>query len=388
MAKHRFSGRTADTFVIAEEFSDDTLIFTARSKIDVVGGIGIDVYAHNTTIIVGGIIEVDPGYAAIISDQLDTSIALRKEAVTGLILCDEENASIINKGTIDSGNVWYDAVYIDGDFSELRNYGTITGRVYGASNYNARIFNEETGVIRGIVSVGADNAASYLENRGKIVGTYTGSNSNDTIFNSGIIKGDVQLDDGKDVFDGRGGTVTGLVYGGPDDDVYIFSRAKDTAEEYDGQGEDIVKSTASYTLDPTYYVERLELIGHKNANATGTGRYEELWGNSGDNVLNGRGGSDYLDGKGGDDLLKSGVDVAENSFFFRTGYDHDTIQHFDVGLDNVYLGGWNAIDDFADLLSHARNKGDDVVITAGKDSLTIMDMHKNDLQTGDFSFLA
>jgi Ca2+-binding RTX toxin-like protein len=92
--------------------------------------------------------------------------------------------------------------------------------------------------------------------------------------------------------------------GGAGDDIYEIDSANDIVHEAVGEGTDIVRSTATYTL--TSNVERLELMGSANINGTGSNVRDILVGNAGVNVLNGLDGDDTLYGGAGNDTLNGG----------------------------------------------------------------------------------
>ena len=123
----------------------------------------------------------------------------------------------------------------------------------------------------------------------------------------------------------------------------------------------------------------------------GTRGNDKLRGTAFDDVLRGRSGDDTLWGYGGDDVLRSKVGndkfwggVGADTFVYTTRSGRDTIMDFETGIDKIDLSEWKAIEDYADMKSHARNHGDDLWITAGKDTLIIKDFSKGELVSGDF----
>ena len=201
-------------------------------------------------------------------------------------------------------------------------------------------------------------------NDGRIIGVISGGNGNDTI---NLI----------------GGTVKGQILGGAGNDTLVTDKASHKLVENAGEGDDTVKSSVTYKLSAE--VERLTLTGSGDIDGTGTATANILRGNSGDNVLKGLAGADELYGGKGNDRLFGGDDV--DMFHFSTGDGKDTIADFVTLVDDVDLSGWKAIQDFMQLFNHAKNDGDgNVVIKAGGDSLTILNMQKGDLDANDFLF--
>lgn len=94
---------------------------------------------------------------------------------------------------------------------------------------------------------------------------------------------------------------------------------------------------------------------------------------------------DVLDGGFGDDTMFGGAGA--DTFGFATGYGRDTVLDFDRSEgDSFFVVNWTGIDDIGDVRAHAKNHGDDVWITVGKDVLIIAGQHKADLIAGDFDF--
>lgn len=97
---------------------------------------------------------------------------------------------------------------------------------------------------------------------------------------------------GDDLLDGGIGkdSMTGLT----GDDTYLVNNAKDKIIEAKNAGTDTVEASVSFTLPNN--VEILRLSGDADLNGTGNKDANELYGNDGNNVLNGGGGVDYFAG--------------------------------------------------------------------------------------------
>lgn len=151
----------------------------------------------------------------------------------------------------------------------------------------------------------------------------------------------------------------------------------------EGGNDDTDPTANTITFDVTEVIDR-RIGGFRDDTLDGTDGDDILRGKEGDDILRGKAGDDSLRSIGGNDRFAGGTGA--DTFIFSTGSDRDTITDFETGIDRINLSRWKAIDDFADVKSHARNHGDDVWITAGHDTLVIIDTKKADLQAGDFVF--
>jgi Ca2+-binding RTX toxin-like protein len=236
------------------------------------------------------------------------------------------NTTVTNRGTLEADA---NGVVAVGDQVVVRNIGTIAAGHFGVetSSDGAMIVNfgtitADTGIS---LSQGAHQTATF-QNEGTVTGTdlavlgYIGS---DRVINHGTLGGDVLLSSGRDFFDGRHGTVLGVVDG--------------------GSGNDTLK---------------------------GGGKFDILVGADGNDLLTGMGGSDVF-------VFKIGSEVDVITDFKTGGSVHD----------NIRLQGFSGVDSFEDLQDFMAQKGDDVVLNFGAgDKLVLRDVDIDHLSASDFIF--
>ena len=107
---------------------------------------------------------------------------------------------------------------------------------------------------------------------------------------------------GNDTLDGLGGADE--LFGGEGDDVLVVDNAADLIRELLGAGSDTVFASMSYVLAENAEVEILSTRAHAATDPidlTGNRFGQWLYGNFGDNLLNGLGGADVMTGFYGDD---------------------------------------------------------------------------------------
>lgn len=168
-----------------------------------------------------------------------------------------------------------------------------------------------------------------------------------TLENTGRIVGDIRMGGGDDVYDGRGGTVAGTIFGDADADRFVLALS---AEDIDGgAGVDVldfrfggavrmsldgsVAGTGAAAGDSYSGIEKVlgsqsggdVLVGDNGANT--------LFGNGGADALNGKGGVDRLQGGFGADTLTGGTgnDVFQ---FMQLGECGDRITDFANAVGN------------------------------------------------------
>ena len=205
-----------------------------------------------------------------------------------------------------------------------------------------------------------------------------GGNGNDAILG---LTGDDTLNggNGNDVVDGGGGDDS--LTGGNGDDLLYGSVGMDSLTG--GNGQD--------SLDGGAGDDELAGGNGKDSLAGGAGD-DELAGGNGEDSLAGGAGDDELDGGNGTDTVNGGIgdDVltggnGPDQFVFNTGFGDDVIADFkDNDLiqfdDDLFLSP-------EAVLMASEQVGEDTVITAGTNTVTLLGVQLSSLQANDFSIL-
>ena len=325
--------------------------------------------------------EAGGGVTLTVSGRIET-------ASNGVFLAADDQYAV-NHGII-HGNM---GMVVDGEGSTVENNGDVIGDMTsGIAFWSAgcELVNAKGAFIKGVYGINTENAAAgttRIENLGTIKGdnwAFSCGDGVDHIINRGKIVGSVQLGNGQNVFDTRGGTVIGDVSGGMNGDTYLIDDAAVSIFEGAGGGYDTLKSTVSYALDANNEIEVITAIGDKNAALSGNEIGNRLNGNKGDNALKGKGGEDWLDGGKGDDVLTGGTDM--DRFVFKKGGDNDIAIGFVPGEDILYVENFYLDKGYDDLLDHMTVVKGDLVIKFGKDSITLDGIGQADLAETDVIF--
>jgi Ca2+-binding RTX toxin-like protein len=351
-------------------------------------GISEDAKWHLNTIQIDGTVNATTnGKTAVLTNGSETTVNIGQTGVVNGyygVYAYGDYTHVTNDGQINGANI---AVALSfADHSKFVNNGIVHGEVFVDRSDKVNVVLSKDSVVTNTGStmdIATDEGQkSHVVNRGEITsgnwGVYM-RDGDDTLVNRGTISGGMTLGEGNDVFDNRGGKIDHWVSGYGGDDTFIID-SKIDIDETAGGGNDTIKSTISLNLTADVYqqdeIENLTLLGNKDHNATGNNLDNVIKGNSGDNTLAGLGGADTLFGGKGADM-----------FVFKTGDGTDTVQDFHNGVDHFNLKAWNGITDFADLKAHHLSvSGDDLIIHAGTDSLTIEHTSKSELDASDFVF--
>jgi Ca2+-binding RTX toxin-like protein len=203
---------------------------------------------------------------------------------------------------------------------------------------------------------GGFDVAVYSDKTGAVVVTLAGASSA-TVFVAGVAEDTISNIEGvrgglgDDTLTGDafanlldGGANADTLNGGGGNDTYVVDSTGDKVIETEGNGTDVVETSASFSIRGEY-VEDLTLtepfFTSPNINATGNALDNTIIGNSGDNFLDGGARDDKLQGDAGDDTLSGGKGA-------------DTMQG-GVGND-IYL-----VDNAGDEVIEADGEGTDLV---------------------------
>jgi Ca2+-binding RTX toxin-like protein len=230
-----------------------------------------------------------------------------------------------------------------------------------------------------------------------------GLDGDDMMFGGGgkdTLRGDAGDDElrggsGNDVLDGGegddlldGGTGNDKMSGGPGDDLYLIDGKSDKTIEIAEGGTDTVVASSSCKIGA--HIEILRLVGTADLAGTGGNTANTIIGNAGHNVLKGQGGDDRLEGLGGNDTLGGGKD--NDTFVFIGAFGHDVVTDFRGNGaspgDTIVLEA-SRFADFNAVLAAITDTGNDLVIAAGVDSLTLRKVKDVSLlDASDFAFVS
>jgi Ca2+-binding RTX toxin-like protein len=145
-----------------------------------------------------------------------------------------------------------------------------------------------------------------------------------------------------------------VLIGGAGNDVYEVDSTRDRVMEAAGEGDDRVRSSASYALGAN--IETLILTGTADLNGFGNGMANTIVGTAGANVLNGGAGNDVLIGGAGNDVYD--VDSFEDRVQEAVGEGYDRVRastNFILGpnIEEIDLTGAANIDGQGNSLDNA-----------------------------------
>jgi len=277
---------------------------------------------------------------------------IESQDLSGILMNDNDNndgpvsGRIINSGEINGGD--YGVFAIRSDDVRVTNTGTISAESFGVW------FNGAMGAVtlinRGTISneqvAGTSNYAVLFSQFSQML------DPSIRLVNRGELLGDVQTDDGNDVYDGRSGVISGLISLEGGDDLMQGGGGTETVNGGDGNdrlngygGDDVLFGEDGE--DVLFGGQGADVLrgGDDNDRLYGDNGADELYGGLGDDYLNGGLKDDRLFGDGGNDTLfgKEGRDRLEggdgdDSLF---GGDRDDRLFGQNGDDNLVGGAGN-----------------------------------------------
>lgn len=196
--------------------------------------------------------------------------------------------------TANTAGTYYQSLWDTGGIDTIINPGSGTALI----DLNAAPLNN-TANAGGYVSYVNGIRGGFTIANGVAIENATGGGGIDTIYGNSIANLLIG-NGGNDVLNGLGGADT--MRGGLGDDRYYVDNASDVTDETTGGGGtfDLVLAFVDFTA--ALGIERVQLSGSANLNAYGrAGQADNLYGNTGNNVLSGNTGNDYMRGGLGND---------------------------------------------------------------------------------------
>jgi Ca2+-binding RTX toxin-like protein len=212
--------------------------------------------------------------------------------------------------------------------------------------------------------------------------------------------------DGNDVL--IGGADADSMTGGIGNDVYYVDHVGDTVTENLNEGSDTVYTSATFSLaGAASGVEVLSLQGTADIDGTGNGLDNAIYGNSGQNTLNGGDGNDTILGRAGDDVLNggngndrlegdAGADMLNGGdgndvliggadadiFAFATNWGADIIQDFQDGVDVIDMRAVDGLNGFSELT--ITQTGTSTIVTFEGNTISLVNIVAASLTAQDF----
>lgn len=383
----------ADGTIVATTSTAYVITGAGSNNITINGSVFGQSHALNISGDANRVVVGTTGYVAITTG--DTNIAA--------IYLKGDNAVLINHGVVDGGSALTTSQGFNGS---ILNTGTVTGTsafIFDTldANSTGTVVNSgyAFGEDFGFRIFGSDSSVAYsITNTGTLGGNILAvraGSGQDEVINAGQIIGDIDMGQGNDVFDGRGGTVLGKVIGGLGDDMYIVDDETLQLFEFNDEGTDEVNSLVNWKLGEGF--EDLVLLGGGDLRGVGNDENNVIFGNEGDNLIRGRAGNDILDGGAGDDWIlgHAGGDT------LRGGDDDDMLiggggkdKIYGDGGDDVLKGGngldrlWggDGLDTFVfNRVGHSTNDTNADVIKDFASGSDLIDF--SDLIAGDLTYL-
>jgi Ca2+-binding RTX toxin-like protein len=277
-----------------------------------------------------------------------------------------QTVSILAGGRIETANdgsiVDADGVILDGVGSVLTNAGTIVAQGSGLSLFvrdagTTTVTNSGfiSGIVAGVWNKFGSGVLNFT-NTGTVESpnfAFKGGLGSDNVVNKGLLKGTVDLGEGADLYDGRGGTVQGNILGGNGDDRFILGNGAEVIDG--GYGNDTVDLSGltygvTVNLAAPAKNKGAAVVGDSLTNietVIGTKYRDYLTGDAMNNKLASGAAVDFLYGGAGDDTLVGGASrdrlwggEGADIFVFEAKPDAgDFINDFDALADHIVIEG-------------------------------------------------
>ncbi|WP_300534933.1 calcium-binding protein [uncultured Mameliella sp.] len=279
----------------------------------------VEIFSSNAYVVNNGVIQSTLDGIDLQHSTSGTTVRIvnNGDIIAGQETIDVDSANDFSLNLINNGRMistgGEDIIYLSGLMTSgtVWNTGLIQGRALNIdASGTARLTN--SGIIQTTLILMSNSTATRIVNTGEIHGA-NGPGSNvinagfnaDSVVNSGLIVGDVQMALGNDLFQSAAsGQVLGTVLGSGGNDTLVGG---DSADTLSGGNQDdlLVGRGGDDSLDGGLDNDFI-LGGTGNDELLGGGGNDTLNGNSGADQILGDTGSDVLVGQGGDDRLEGG----------------------------------------------------------------------------------
>ena len=203
---------------------------------------------------------------------------------------------IINSGQISGLS---DSAIEGNDLSGVRIINT--GELTSGGNFAAIHLEDSTDQVKlkndGIISANAELAVSISNDAGD-------STFGHILVNSGQILGGILLSAGDDVYNGRGGFVSGSIDAGAGDDIITGGQVADIIDG--GSGANEIRALGGDDFIVTGDDADLIIGGAGDDDITSGHGDDTIRGGDGEDVINGQGGVDFIQGGNGNDYIRMG----------------------------------------------------------------------------------
>jgi serralysin len=219
-------------------------------------------------------------------------------------------------------------------------------------------------------------------NFGTSVDGLSGGDGDDTLFGDAgfdLLRGDA----GNDML--YGGEQADNLYGGTGEDYLSGGNGFDRL--FGGEANDTLNGDGG--TDALFGNQGDDVLygGSENDRLWGDSGNDSLYGGEGSDSLNGGAGFDVLEGGAGNDTLAGAFNA--DTFIFRDGHGVDVIRDFDANsaLEKIDFSGLSTLNSLNDVLAHAVQQAQDVLITTSADSSILLKfIELADLDASDFLF--
>jgi len=296
-------------------------------------------------------------------NQNDIDLSVLYSQLSDLVFSDNQNTSY-------HGVIYEDVVEVY--YSSFNNLAVFGGVDFSFSSSGSILGGTVTGVGEAILLNGTYTAVYVLE------GISLSAIAIDAAIGTVSTQDDLQLIStalsGADIFNLSGFNDLAKGLGG--NDTLNGKLGNDTL--YGGAGKDRLNGDAGNDF----------LYGEagKDRISGGSGT-DRLLGGSGNDLILGKSGNDVLEGGRDNDTLNGGSGA--DDFVFANKFGNDVITDFNAqnGNEDIDLSAVTAIKNFKDLKqNHMQESGDDVVISVGKNTITLENVDISDLGKNDFIF--